>query len=370
MLNILTTSLVALILAAETWSTPTPDNTCGEPVGYTCDASLAHGGSCCSPAGYCGSTSAYCGTGCQSDFGTCSSSMSSSNPTKASSKMETKTKSRVSSTASSSVAPSIASCTPTVLPNVGTFTHSTNYTFLTSTFPSDLSISTYPVGNAPYTHLFASHNARLAPPYLELVVPGSQPTPGKDGSNPILSAQISTAVKNILFASVRTTMILSPEPGTCQAAFFYASDQQEIDIEFLSNSSASSNMLNSVPMSPAKWTKAQRSRLPLHLTNQKATSKSPQSAYLSPSPAGLYDGEHEYRFDWTAEKVVFYVDGVVQSVITENVPTQAGPMLWSNWADGSPGWSTGPPKGDSVLRIKSIVMWYNTTGNVNGGAMC
>ncbi|OAL45803.1 hypothetical protein IQ07DRAFT_683728 [Pyrenochaeta sp. DS3sAY3a] len=33
---------------------------------------------CCSQYGYCGKTTAYCGTGCQSGFGTCSNSVSSS----------------------------------------------------------------------------------------------------------------------------------------------------------------------------------------------------------------------------------------------------------------------------------------------------
>jgi len=44
---------------------PSPDNTCGKAVGYSCV------NSCCSKNGWCGSSSDYCGTGCQSAFGQC-----------------------------------------------------------------------------------------------------------------------------------------------------------------------------------------------------------------------------------------------------------------------------------------------------------
>jgi hypothetical protein len=49
---------------------------CGSSFGLTCQGSTF--GSCCSKNGYCGSTSSYCGTGCQSTYGTCTSSTPSS----------------------------------------------------------------------------------------------------------------------------------------------------------------------------------------------------------------------------------------------------------------------------------------------------
>ena len=48
-----------------------PDGTCGGTKGYVCKGSEF--GDCCSSAGYCGSTSAHCTAGCQSAFGTCTS---------------------------------------------------------------------------------------------------------------------------------------------------------------------------------------------------------------------------------------------------------------------------------------------------------
>lgn len=44
---------------------------CGVGYGYTCLGSSF--GSCCSQYSYCGSTPAYCATGCQSGYGSCSS---------------------------------------------------------------------------------------------------------------------------------------------------------------------------------------------------------------------------------------------------------------------------------------------------------
>ncbi|KAF5589067.1 chitin deacetylase 1 [Fusarium pseudoanthophilum] len=45
---------------------------CGDKYHQTCKGSTY--GDCCSKSGNCGKTSAYCGTGCQSGFGTCTSS--------------------------------------------------------------------------------------------------------------------------------------------------------------------------------------------------------------------------------------------------------------------------------------------------------
>ena len=51
------------------------DGTCGQSSGLTCQGSTF--GSCCSASNYCGSSPSYCGIGCQSGFGTCGSSSTS-----------------------------------------------------------------------------------------------------------------------------------------------------------------------------------------------------------------------------------------------------------------------------------------------------
>lgn len=75
---------------------------------------------------------------------------------------------------------------------------------------------------------------------------------------------------------------------------------------------------------------------------------------------------HEYRIDWTAGFTAFFVDGVLKQKYTTNVPSQPGTWLWNNWANGDKGWSVGPPKKDSVLKIQKIEMFYNTTSTAAG----
>ncbi|KAF7853632.1 hypothetical protein EAF04_010623 [Stromatinia cepivora] len=55
--------------AASSTVTLTPDGSCGGDNEYTCGSP-----NCCSENGYCGSTSDFCGIGCQSAFGICSTS--------------------------------------------------------------------------------------------------------------------------------------------------------------------------------------------------------------------------------------------------------------------------------------------------------
>ncbi|KAI6354671.1 hypothetical protein MCOR25_008494 [Pyricularia grisea] len=82
------------------------DATCGS--GVTCVGSGF--GDCCSASGWCGSTADYCAAGCQSAFGTCTSSSSSVVPGPAASSSAT---SSPSGTASATVAASSAAATST-----------------------------------------------------------------------------------------------------------------------------------------------------------------------------------------------------------------------------------------------------------------
>jgi len=216
------------------------------------------------------------------------------------------------------------------VPNVGTFTNYANYTFLSSSLPDGLEASTYQVGDLPYTHLFQASNVVLTPPYLSLVVPGRQNT------FPIHSAQISTSVTNILHASVRTVGVLSSVPGTCISTFFYKNDHQEIDIEFITNSSALANDVSTLPPQQKKdyrkWTNVGKARLPLHYTNQPVKKGGSETFSWGPGAEDDDVQEHEYRIDWTDGRAAFFLDGVLQQNFVDNVPTMAGSWLWSNWA--------------------------------------
>lgn len=229
---------------------------------------------------------------------------------------------------------------------VGTFINYAVYDFSTLTslpLPDGLYISADPPiaasGQAKYARQSLPSNVDISNGFLEIKVPGGQnPT-----NNTLTYGEVHTAA-NILYGSVRTYATLSSEIGTCQGMFFYKSDTQEIDIEFLSDPSSTAQ--DSVPA--------------LHYTNQHAAGQPTTTSYSAP-PSDYASSIVEYRTDWTAEYTAFYVNGVLQQKYTENVPLEEGTWLWNNWANGDPTWSVGPPVHDSVMRIQKIEMYFNST---------
>jgi beta-glucanase (GH16 family) len=75
-------------------------------------------------------------------------------------------------------------------------------------------------------------------------------------------------------------------------------------------------------------------------------------------PDGMF---HEYRFDWTADRVAFYVDGAFLTEMTENIPTEGGGMFFNHWSNGDPKWSAGPPAADTVMTISYMKAYFNST---------
>ncbi|CAF3660316.1 unnamed protein product [Fusarium graminearum] len=210
------------------------------------------------------------------------------------------------------------------------------WTFNGNSLPEGLYASDYPVGK---THVFKSSNVKLRNGYLELSVPGGQK------AKPYKSAEIATEMENIMYASVRTTAILSEPAGVCNGMFFYQSDSQETDIEWLSD-----------PNSESNYDGVRR----LWLTNQDRDGDGEPSHKAILPPSNPTSTEHEYRIDWTKDLVQFYVDGVKMWSTKKDVPNVPGPWIWNNWSNGDKGWSAGPPKQTAVFKIKKIEMYYNT----------
>ncbi len=72
-------------------------------------------------------------------------------------------------------------------------------------------------------------------------------------------------------------------------------------------------------------------------------------------------GYHEYRFDWTKDKVSFYADGQWLMEMTQAVPTDAGHITMSHWSNGDPSWSGGPPEKDAVLTVSYVKAYFNSS---------
>ncbi|KAK5019376.1 concanavalin A-like lectin/glucanase domain-containing protein [Cryomyces antarcticus] len=299
-----------------------PDNTCGGANGYTCNPNSVGGGSCCSASGQCGYTAAFCGTGCQSAFGKCFGTSP-------------------AATQSGGVY-NVALGTG----ETASYTNANTFNFAgASALPAGLVASNYQIGDAstkPYSRTFLPEDVIVSGGgYMQLKIPGGQTTA------PLKCAQVVTAATNIKYASVRTTAIFSSVAGSCHGIFFYANDNQELDIEYLTNSSSTSN--------PGDGSK------PMQYTNQPTSTTTNGAHDTAPSPSDATTVAHEYRMDWVAGKTLFYLDGVLQKVFTVSVPSVPGPWMWNNWANGSPYWSTGPPLSDNIMKISNIVMYYNTS---------
>lgn len=233
---------------------------------------------------------------------------------------------------------------------VGPFTNHVIYDFSTLKslpLPDGLYMSQDPPiaasGQAKYARQSLSSNVDISNGFLEIKFPGGQ----NPSNNTLTYGEVHTAA-NVLYGSVRTYATLSKEVGTCQGMFFYKSDTQEIDIEFLSDPKSTAQ--NGVPA--------------LHYTNQHAAGQ-PTTTNFSAPPSGYDSSVVEYRTDWTKDYTAFYVNGVLQQKYTQNVPTIAGTWLWNNWANGDPTWSVGPPVHDSVMRIQKIEMYFNSTASAS-----
>jgi beta-glucanase (GH16 family) len=126
--------------------------------------------------------------------------------------------------------------------------------------------------------------------------------------------------------------------------FFFQSDSQESDIEWLSDPNNESD----------------RGANHLWLTNQENDGDGKKTAIAVAPPSNPTTTEHEYRLDWTEGRVKWYVDGIKVAETDKDVPSVPGPWIWNNWSNGDKGWSAGPPASDAIFKIKSIDMYYNT----------
>ena len=222
--------------------------------------------------------------------------------------------------------------------NVGSFNTHLSIDFTTlSSLPSSLEASTYTVGagTAPYARQFSTSNIipQVGQP-LQMLVPGGQTT------SPIQSAQMTTSYDDVLYGSIRTVAKASSVAGAIHGFFMYYDDNQETDIELRTSDLTA-----------------------VHFTNQQITAGAGETTYNASAPADMATTFHEYRYDWLSDRCDFYIDSVLQTTFTKNVPSKAGFLMWNNWSNGNT-WSAGPPLANSTLEIKSIDAYFNRTSVV------
>ncbi|KAF1355767.1 concanavalin A-like lectin/glucanase [Lizonia empirigonia] len=178
---------------------------------------------------------------------------------------------------------------------------------------------------------------------LELWVRGNHSNGYVNGS------EVVSVRDDILLGSFRVGMKLSNSSGTCGAFFFYYNNSQEIDMEFLSSEfNSSGGAVNLVLQSQESVAHG----------NDAAGTPTYKVAPLPFRPDGMF---HEYRFDWTADRVSFYVDGGFLWEMTEQLPTEGGGIFFNHWSNGDPKWSAGPPSADTVMTLSYMKGYFNST---------
>ncbi|KXT01771.1 hypothetical protein AC579_6365 [Pseudocercospora musae] len=240
--------------------------------------------------------------------------------------------------------------TLTAIPAVAQFASTTTFAFTSDTLPTGLVISSDTIddssghSSATFNHQFDAENVQVKDGYLKLIVPGGRTT------STLQCAEVSTEFE-VLYASVSTYAVLTDEAGVCNGMFFYHSDSQEIDIEWISDANSTSNL------------DANNGTRAMQYTNQGPHGEEDSSEVYGQAADDATSTVHEYRLDWVNGTSSFYLDGVFQQQIQTNVPTTSGNWVWNNWADGNPDFTVGPPKNDAVFQIQKIVMQYNTTAD-------
>ncbi|KAL9595105.1 MAG: hypothetical protein Q9219_006648 [cf. Caloplaca sp. 3 TL-2023] len=178
--------------------------------------------------------------------------------------------------------------------------------------------------------------------------------PGEGGMIPM--GEMSTNRTDMLYGSFRAGIKLTGLPGTCGAFFWYLNDSQEIDMEFLSQQfNATSHPVNLVLQSEASVAAG---------FNAGDTA----AFQVHQLPFDPSDGFHEYRFDWFKDRVEFYADGVLLRTMSgDGVPSDPGHLTLSQWSNGDPKWSAGPPAEDAIMTVNYVKGYFNSSDTKRQG---
>lgn len=74
------------------------------------------------------------------------------------------------------------------------------------------------------------------------------------------------------------------------------------------------------------------------------------------------DGFHEYRIDFIPGNVIYYADGhQLAKMNTSAVPTSPGHIILTQWSNGNPLWSSGPPSQESLITVSYVKAYFNSS---------
>ena len=156
---------------------------------------------------------------------------------------------------------------------------------------------------------------------LELKLSGSAP-----GTLPVC-AEIVSKKNTFFYGTYRASIKMTNQPGAVVGWFTYkGSPLNEIDVEFLTRTPKT-----------AYFT--------LHHIQ---TGVDHATKLLAFDPSAAF---HEYRFDWYAGRVEYFIDNQPMATLTKQVPDQPSALLLNHWSGNIAGWGGAAPAQDVFMYV-------------------
>ena len=151
---------------------------------------------------------------------------------------------------------------------------------------------------------------------------------------------------SMLYGSFRMRAQITGSPGAVAGFFAYADDNNEQDIEILTNEAENR----------------------IHFTTHDDGGAGDGNPTLN-TTMGVSRSEFvDYRFDWSPGKAAFFVDGVQVGVLTTAVPTKPCTLNLNMWSAGA-GWGGEMEVGgEAHLKVQWIEAVYNPAAAAAGRA--
>jgi len=151
----------------------------------------------------------------------------------------------------------------------------------------------------------------------------------KPGDKPVC-AEVVSRRSDFHYGTYRASIKMTSVPGAVAGWFTYLGKPlNEIDVEFLSRD-------------------PRVARFTLHHIK---TGVDHGRQMLAFDPAAAF---HEYRFDWYADRVEYYIDGQPSAVLRKEVPDRPSRLLLNHWSGNIPTFGGPAPTEDAVMQVNWV----------------
>jgi Tol biopolymer transport system component/beta-glucanase (GH16 family) len=166
-------------------------------------------------------------------------------------------------------------------------------------------------------------NVTIANGILELKLSATAP-----GEKPVC-AEVASRRRDFFHGTYRASIKMSKVPGAVVGWFTYLGNPlNEIDVEFLTRD-------------------PRKAHFTLHHIRTGVDSARP----LPEMPFDPSEAFHEYRFDWYADRVEYYVDGKQYATLTKEVPDMPSRLMLNHWSGNIPTWGGPAPTEDAIMLV-------------------